>query len=63
MKTKKILSMVLTGVTVIGLLAGCGSDSNTSGAGSTSDASTNQTAQMGIQMPEQEPMVFTNFIR
>lgn len=49
MKTKKLLSMVLTGIMTVGLLAGCGSNSNTSGAGSTSGTSADQTAQSTTQ--------------
>ncbi len=47
MRTKKYISVVLAGVTAVGLLAGCGSANNTSsaGGGSTSSTSTTQTSQ------------------
>ena len=47
MRTKKYISVVLAGVTAVGLLAGCGSTNNTSsaGGGSTSSTSTTQTSQ------------------
>ena len=47
MRTKKFISVVLAGVTAVGLLAGCGSANNTSsaGGGSISSTSTTQTSQ------------------
>ena len=47
MRTEKFISVVLAGVTAVGLLAGCGSANNTSsaGGGSTSSTSTTQTSQ------------------
>ena len=46
MRTKKFISVVLAGVTAVGLLAGCGSANNTSsaGGGSISSTSTTQTS-------------------
>jgi len=43
MRTKKYISVVLAGVTAVGLLAGCGSANNTSSAGGGSTSSTNTT--------------------
>lgn len=47
MRTKKYISVVLAGVTAVGLLVGCGFANNTSsaGGGSTSSTSTTQTSQ------------------
>ena len=43
MRTKKYISVVLAGVTAVGLLAGCGAANNTSSAGGGSTSSTNTT--------------------
>ena len=49
MKTKRMIAMALTGITAGGLLAGCGSNNNTSNTGSVSNTSASQTTQSTAQ--------------
>ena len=61
MRTKKFISVVLAGMTAVGLFAGCGSANNTSSAGgaSTSSTSTTQASETDNTVAETESVETT----